>query len=85
MLNQLADELLELKRYVRSKPEHVKRELPGLIRRIYILCQPYRLQENIQIGLQFIVQNPAMLEGYLYGAAYELRAAAHRVEREVEE
>jgi hypothetical protein len=81
-LNQLADELLEIRRYVRTHPDHVKEmlgDLPGMSlvedRDLYM-----RLCGNIEVGVSRILHNPEILEGYLYGAAAEIRELAMKQE-----
>jgi hypothetical protein len=85
-LNQLADELFEIRRYVRSHPEHVKERLRDtvLFGRIYAVrrrdAELQRLGENIYMALDSILHDPEILRGYLYGAAQEIRALATREE-----
>ena len=74
-LHELADELLEVRRYVKPDPEYVKAELPKLMDRIGV-----RSIANLQVGLDYIHAVPEVLESYLYAAAFEIRAAALREE-----
>lgn len=88
-LHGLADELLEVRRYVRSNPEHVKERINALdfLTGKGLGCdfdtprtKGVRYRQNLLAGLERIVVNPEILEGYLYGAAAEIREMARRQE-----
>lgn len=86
-LTELADELVEIRRYVRPDPEYV-RERSEAIDGMAIDARPSlelygllsRLKQNTDVGLSRILCNPEILEGYLYGAAAEIRELAEREE-----
>jgi hypothetical protein len=83
-LDQLADALLEIRRYVRTDPEHVQEKL-GVMLDPFNGCRRLscgRLRRNIRFGLRFILSDPTILRGYLYGAAFEIRCEASRMEKE---
>lgn len=84
-LHELADMLLEIKRYVKLDPEYVVRELENLDRSATVpdlvtLQRFFQLVENINVGAICIHADPEVLECYLYAAAFEIRAAALREE-----
>lgn len=74
---KLADDLMELRRYVLSDPDHVKASIDnvGLMTNPVILnCGlRRRLNENLQIARDFIRVEPEIARGYLYAAAFEIR------------
>jgi hypothetical protein len=92
-LNELADELLEIRRYVRSHPDHVRRRIsdayPDIMNLVHFDTS-HRLRFNLWAGLKSFAINdagrcvtvidPEILEGYLYGAAAEIRELALREE-----
>ncbi|MDR3582646.1 MAG: hypothetical protein P4L67_05210 [Candidatus Pacebacteria bacterium] len=87
-LHQLADELLEIRRYVRSHPKHVKERMAVINDRDIVNVGRYhpfhrklkRMATNVNAGLDRIVVDPEILEGYLYGAAAEIRELAIKLE-----
>lgn len=85
-LHELADELIEIRRYARSHPEHVAERLKdvAMFARIYSVRKIHpslaRLGDNIFTALDRILCNPEILEGYLYGAAAEIRELAIKEE-----
>lgn len=88
-LNEIADELIELRRYVRSNIEHVRRKLitldPGVLHdmRWNTDC-PEWLRERawscIITGVEFIQVDPTYLENALYNAAADMRRIARKRE-----
>jgi hypothetical protein len=91
-LTAIRADLAELRRWVRSNPSYVDRELPALIDRVRVLktllpasYAPYwipgRLAENLSAGGRSILACPAALEGYLAGADWELAVLIGRLER----
>lgn len=97
-LHDLADELAEVRRYVRSKPEYVRDEIQRLLPDVVRLNEFYdrmlglRLAENLTTGLRCYIFNDAgefiaytnvhVLEGYLDGAVFEIRQHAERQRKE---
>ena len=84
-LNELADALLELKRYVKPDPEYVRSEIEKPVTRVRNVDAVHfairqRITANLYIGLAYIHADPEVLESYLYAAAFEIRAAALREE-----
>lgn len=77
-------DLAELRRYARTQPGHVERELPALIGRIerLVLRGDMRIAGNLDAGLAAILACPAVLEGYLAGADWELAVLIGRLEQE---
>jgi len=85
-LSDLADELLEIRRYVRTHPEYVREQITKPVTRSHGLKTPFadrfaQIVANIHVGLACIHHDPEVLRGYLYGAAQEIRALAAREER----
>ena len=87
-LNEIADELIEARRYVRSDIEHTREKVAKLIQALRCdgeeqclgLNHTIRLQLNVGFRLEYIQVDPALLENALYNAAAELRIAALRLE-----
>lgn len=84
-LNELADDLLEVRRYVRSHPDHVRTQLMKSVAHVHVVKTRFadrfvQIAANIHVGLDRIRCNPEILEGYLYGAAAEIRELAMREE-----
>lgn len=95
-LGQLADELDELRRYVRNDPAHVRGRIEDLAVQAdgVVAKEPssrhlvWRVFENVFVGLRCYAFNEAgefvtstnlhVLEGYLCGAAHEIREHARR-------
>lgn len=91
-LVDLADELAEVRRYVRSHPEYVRGRIGFAVDRGSLKHEMFqhpdierivhRLSENIFIGTSRILSNPKILEGYLDGAVHEIRQHAERQRKE---
>lgn len=92
-LNEIADELIEVRRYVRIHVEYTRGKAVELIQAIHDCIQEQslglnhalRLQVNLGVGLEYIQVDPDLLENALYNAAFEIRAAARLVEENPEE
>lgn len=92
-LRGIADELMEARRYVRSKPDHAKAmakramndihgSLSGASFTPYVAIPWARIVANLDDGLAAIRHDPLVLEGHLYAAARLLQSIARRLEGE---
>lgn len=89
-LRELADELIEIRRYVRSNPILVDKTVTRLeddMQRELDVPLPdawtSRLATNLLVGRQYIHTDPELLEAYLFAAAFEIRDEANeRQERD---
>jgi hypothetical protein len=86
-LHQLADELLEIRRYVRDQPKDAAQAAYQI--NVCARCrdhesvsedQAIRWHHNICFGAARAHCNPEVLRGYLYGAAQEIRELAMKQE-----
>jgi len=74
--DELADELLEIRRYVRTDVEYVRQKIEPLfdVLDLFGNRDPFRrIMSNLLVASRFIQVDPEVLEGYLYAAAFELR------------
>lgn len=88
------DDLRELRRYVRTKPNHLMTALAsdkGAIDHLNELSRllpaahatvPARIIENLLVALAWTRACPAAMEGYLDGADWELALIVSRLEKE---
>ena len=84
MNDDIRDELLELRRYVRTDVEHVREGINAIIRRLGTVYRGYAEHNDarairysrwvmmLSIGLEYIQVHPQCLEGYLDGIAFEM-------------
>lgn len=83
-LIEIADRLKEARRYVRTNVPATREMIAACIDRIKfhytmfdkdVIVRPriYRAVHNLDVGLEYIQVCPQVLEGYIDGAAFELR------------
>lgn len=92
-LAAIRDDLAELRRYVRTKPEYVCENLLSILPRLHEAATHLgteahpafwlqRVAGNLRFGMTDILACPTALEGYLAGADWELAVLIGRLERE---
>ena len=83
MNDDIRDELLELRRYVRTDVEHVRRRVEDIALKFNVISRESmdgkysrsrysRWSTMLMIGLEYIQVHPQCLEGYLDGIAFEM-------------
>lgn len=81
-LRKIRDALIEVRRYVRTDVEHVRKragEILESLGEVYMLVRDDsthemidRISSNLFVGLEYIQTHPQCLEGYIDGAVFEL-------------
>lgn len=79
-LRKLADDLIELRRYVATDPKFVRACLDGIMDNPHVPCGSVkdRLAANLRVAAAFLLADPEVAANYLYCTAFELRLESEK-------